>query len=148
MSTTGSALRWSRSLSPTGSIAQLALRGDEPVMAPRVLRDSLFQYAEEGVVLDERDSDRAVLIVPLRARGRTVGLLALAARSGRVFASAELTVAEQLARRAARALSSVGVAARASGVARDTHVALEGESAALYALAGGGERLVLVAESR
>ena len=117
-------------------------------MVPRVLRDSLFQYADEGIALVERACDRAVLIAPLRVGGRTVGLLALAARSGRVFASAELTVAERLARRAARALASAEAVAAASRVARDTHVALDAESAALYALAADGDRLILVAESR
>jgi signal transduction histidine kinase/DNA-binding response OmpR family regulator len=56
---------------------------------------------------EEADEAGRVAVVPLRARGSTIGALALSReRSGRVFDTTDLTVAEALASRAASALEN------------------------------------------
>ena len=59
------------------------------------------------------------MLVPLKARGRTIGVLALAAlRPDRSFGKEELTLAEDLARRAALAIDNARLFEQQSAVAR------------------------------
>jgi PAS domain S-box-containing protein len=62
---------------------------------------------DEHLALVRRLGLRSVMIVPLRARGHTLGALTLvAAESGRRFGEADLELAEDLARRAALAIDN------------------------------------------
>jgi signal transduction histidine kinase/ActR/RegA family two-component response regulator len=79
---------------------------------PVVSEEVLATVARDG---NHRDVLRAlgvrsVMVVPLQARGRTLGALTLAtARSGRLYTSADLQLAEELARRAAQAIDNAGL---------------------------------------
>jgi PAS domain S-box-containing protein len=88
---------------------------------PRVIRtgesELSAEITDEMVVASARDDRHlelmrdlglvSVMIVPLQARGRTLGALSLvAAESGRVFGQADLALAEDLARRAALAIDN------------------------------------------
>jgi serine phosphatase RsbU (regulator of sigma subunit) len=69
-------------------------------------------------VLGERTLQSAMLI-PLKARGRTIGVLALASLDpSRAFGDEELTLAEDLARRAALAVDNARLFEQQSAVAR------------------------------
>ena len=134
------ALRWSQSLNVADSVARRALQRGISVIVPWVLSDALFHYAGTVAVRSARTGDRALLVVPVMARGRALGVLALADRCGRVFGDDDLVVVERLARLARRAFAH-----RSSMIVGDGLVALAGRSAALYALTADGERLVMIA---
>jgi len=138
-------LRWSQSLNVADSVARGALQRGMSVIVPWVLSDALFHYAGTAAAGSARAGDRALLIVPVMARARALGVLALADRCGRVFGDGDLAVAERLARRARRAFDQVDPADRHSTIVRDGLVALAGQSVALYALTADGKRLVMVA---
>jgi signal transduction histidine kinase len=85
--------------------AGAVLRTGQPVLAPRIDPELLERASQNERHLDalRRLAPRSSLIVPLRARGRAIGALALAAteRSGRVYTEADLRLAESLAARTA-----------------------------------------------
>lgn len=84
-------------------------RGDAPLAtALRTGRSSLLRDIPDDLVPGMAPRPRAVIIVPLRARGRTVGALVLGALKGaeRRFGEEELALAEDLGRRAALALDN------------------------------------------
>ena len=93
--------------SPVGS--PLVIRTGEPQLVPEVPPEFVEMAAPEG---RQRDVLRglgfgSIMIVPLRARGRVIGDLAIAmAESGRRFGEEDLELATQLADRCALALDN------------------------------------------
>src|SRR5204862_8018819 len=95
---------------------------NEPPGAPNVIRQGRSEIYPEipQEMLDEAVGDddelrriideigfSSLMIVPLAARGRTLGALTLvAAESGKHYGPADLAVAEDLARRAAQAVDN------------------------------------------
>ncbi|HEU0012433.1 MAG TPA: histidine kinase N-terminal 7TM domain-containing protein [Longimicrobium sp.] len=80
------------------------VRSGEPLLVPHITPEILDEWS-----IDERHRERfmqagpqSLMIVPLTARGRTLGAITLAsAGSGRRFGPGDLAVAEETARRAA-----------------------------------------------
>ena len=85
------------------------LRTGEPEMMPEIPPDLIEDAArdeEHREILRELGL-RSYIVVPLLARGRTVGAISLvAAESGRVYGEADLEVVQELARRAALAVDN------------------------------------------
>lgn len=80
---------------------------------------------------------RSLLLIPLVARGRTVGVLSLMthdAGSGRCLGEAERVLAEELARRAAVSMDNALLYAEALQVSTEAREALDGAKGALAAL--------------
>jgi PAS domain S-box-containing protein len=107
--------RWPSRLSDRQGVAQVVRSGD-----PQLIPDIPTLTAElerAGVPLPQRDPEhqalldglglRSAMIVPLEARGRTLGALTfITAESGRVYDDDDLAFALDLARRAAVALDN------------------------------------------
>jgi PAS domain S-box-containing protein len=85
------------------------LRTGEPEMMPEIPPDLI-----EGAARDEEHREilrelglRSYVVVPLLARGRTLGVISLvAAESGRIYGQADLEFAQELALRAALAVDN------------------------------------------
>ncbi len=85
------------------------LRTGEPELVPDVTEIWLdFAYHDpEGRKLASEVAPRSVLLVPLRSRGRTFGLITFVmAASGRRFGPADFTLGQELGRRLALALDN------------------------------------------
>ncbi len=114
-------------IDPTDGLLAEGFAADRPV----AIRDLRTRVGERPGVL-ERDGLRAVLLVPLRTRGRVLGLLALADAEPREFSIEEIELALTLA--------------TVTAVALDTRRGLEdlrgalGEQAALEAQRAEGEK--------
>ncbi|HEV8631582.1 MAG TPA: GAF domain-containing sensor histidine kinase, partial [Thermoanaerobaculia bacterium] len=117
------AAEWSRRYPPR----------DEPSGPRHVLRTGRSQLypliSDEMLVREARDADhlqilrdlhmRSVMIVPLNARGRTLGVITfIAAESGMHYGGEELAVAEDLADRAALAIDNARLLAEARQAAQ------------------------------
>ncbi len=104
-----------------GLLARYAFNPDDPYGVARVLRTGESEVFPEvtdrqiqELVKDEELAEiirglglRSVMFVPLAARGRILGAITLAvAESERRYSTADLTVAEELARRAAHAVDN------------------------------------------
>ncbi|HET6345905.1 MAG TPA: GAF domain-containing sensor histidine kinase, partial [Myxococcota bacterium] len=90
----------------SGSLQSRALMEGRPLFLPEVDHASLLEltHGPAHVSLFERSDVRSLVSVPLRARGRTMGVLTLARGMGRRrFDATELGLAEELAARAALA---------------------------------------------
>lgn len=85
--------------------AGAVLRRGEPILASNIPDELLRRAAQnpEHLRVLERLLPRSSLIVPLNARGRTLGALALATTdySGRLYREADLTLVQEIANRAA-----------------------------------------------
>lgn len=85
------------------------IRSGESLFLPTV-SESFLEWGSrdaEHLRLLQEAGFRSLIVVPLHARGRTLGAIALStAESGRIYDSADLGVAEDLARRAAVALDN------------------------------------------
>ncbi|HEU4978024.1 MAG TPA: GAF domain-containing SpoIIE family protein phosphatase, partial [Solirubrobacteraceae bacterium] len=94
---------------------------DSPGGAPAVARTGVTQFVPEitdemlvegipdpeQLALVRRLGLRSIILAPLRARGRTLGVLTLAnAESGRLFGEADVQFCEELARRAGMAIDN------------------------------------------
>ena len=105
---------------------------DAPTGVPNVIRTGRAElYAEIPVDLLEaaaRDAEhlelireldlKSVMIVPMVARGRTLGAITfVSAESGRTYDEADLALAEELARRAAMATDNARLYTELSGIA-------------------------------
>jgi PAS domain S-box-containing protein len=92
------------------SIIMQVLRSGSPVLVPDVTDDYLRAVApDEGTVARFRSLGiRSWIVVPLRARDRMLGVVSLytTTASGHRFEAADLTLAEELAARAALALDN------------------------------------------
>ena len=136
--------RWRERVASVKSIARIALQqSGGHVAATRVLHDALF--IDVPPPLARSPTDCAVLVVALAREGERVGVIALADRSGRVFSDEEVATAERLMRGVASGIQAVDRRQTAQdGIGRLLH-ALGGETAAVYAVAAGGDELALVA---
>lgn len=95
---------------PGGS--RQVLRTGQPVFYPEILDEMLVAGArdEEHARLLREIGFTSAIIVPLVARGRTLGVITLvSAESGRRYEAADLELAEELARRAALAVDNAGL---------------------------------------
>ena len=104
------------------------IRLGEPRIQPDAASsDAATQMAEVAVHRGAGLAPRSIMTVPLRARGRTLGALVLAATndSGRLFGTAELKIAMELATRAALLVDNARLYAEARRAisARDEMVA-------------------------
>lgn len=133
-----------RSESPYG--VALALRTGEPVIHAHVtdaLLASVASSAEHLRTLRELD-ERSAMIVPLNARGRTLGAIMVVAGSNRrPYTSDDLPLAEDLARRAALALDN----ARLYEAQRVARVEAEAAEARYRGLLTGTADAVLVTDA-
>jgi signal transduction histidine kinase len=119
------------------------LRPDRPSGAPNVLRtgraELYEQISDELLAVNAADPERlrilrelglrSALVVPLRARGRTLGALTLAlAESQRRYGAADLVLAEELGRRAGIALDNARLYMEATDAikARDEFLSIAG----------------------
>jgi signal transduction histidine kinase len=113
-------------------------RRDDPIGAPRVIRtlESEFVVVASGdtvgEVADEEHRDllrelgaRSFLMVPMRARGRTLGAVTFVSDAQRSYDDADLLLAEDLGRRCAMAIDN----ARLYREAHDARVSAEDASA-------------------
>jgi PAS domain S-box-containing protein len=106
---------------------------DAPTGTPNVLRtgrsEIYMDISDEILVQAARDEEhlafirslemRAVIIVPMVARGRTLGTITLAAaETGRKFGEEDLLLAEELARRAGQSVDNARLYRERSHVAR------------------------------
>lgn len=130
------------------SIARKALLNRTPVSVPCVLRDGLFTYRGGAGGLLESETDRAVLVIPMK-RGRTLlGIVVTADRRGRIFIDAEIGLAEALVDRAVVTLARTRFSAAAcERTTRSLVACLRTESAAIYRLHRRAGNLVLAAMS-
>ena len=107
---------------------------DDPIGAPRVIRTHHSEFAPvaEANLLDdiadvayrevlEQLGARSFLIVPMRARGRTLGAITFVADDTRRYDDADLLLAEDLGRRCAMAIDN----ARLYGLAEEARRAAE-----------------------
>jgi PAS domain S-box-containing protein len=90
--------------------AYRVLNGEDGVLLPEVTDDYLAEIAhdEEQLGLYRAVTGRSMMVVPLRARRQTLGVLTLAttAASERRFTTGDLELAKDLARRAALAVDN------------------------------------------
>ncbi|HEX6616743.1 MAG TPA: GAF domain-containing protein [Gemmatimonadales bacterium] len=87
----------------------LVIRSAEPQLIPDISEKLLRHFARDAAHLDALRAFglRSLLIVPLTARGRTLGAITLVmAESGRRYGEADLLLGQDLARRAAVALDN------------------------------------------
>ncbi len=108
-----------------GGIATV-LRTGEPQLVPAVTDDMLTAVATSAAHLAElrRFAFVSVMIVPITARGRTLGALSLAmAESARHFASRDLELVQNLADRAAIAVDNAWLFREADGARANAEAA-------------------------
>ena len=113
--------------------ARYPQRDDEPTGAAAVIRNGQTQVfnhiPDELIVQAARDDEhlelirglglRAVLVVPMRTAGETIGALSLVtAESGRTFSENDVELAEELARRAATAVENARLYTERSHIAQ------------------------------
>jgi PAS domain S-box-containing protein len=98
----------------------LALRTGQPQLVPAFAEGVL-----EGLIPDEEMLEAvremgiaSVIVVPMRARGRTVGSISLVRGHGAAYGEEELEVATELARRAALALDNAALYEQARAATR------------------------------
>ncbi|MEA2525481.1 MAG: hypothetical protein QOF73_2708 [Thermomicrobiales bacterium] len=108
--------------------AARAIRTGEPVVTAEANTGWLAEYTgdEEYRRLAREIGLRSALAVPLAARGRTLGALSFGAATRGRFGSAEVAVAEELARRAALAVDNARLYAEAQAAvaARDRFLSI------------------------
>ena len=120
-------VEWARQISQRYPPAQ-----DGPTGVPSVIRTgeaelypSISQEMLERAAVDAEHLElirqlqlRSAMIVPMVARGRTLGAISIvAAESGRTFGETDLALAEELARRAAMAVDNARLYTELSGIA-------------------------------
>lgn len=84
-----------------------------PVANPDVLADPQFVFPEPRRSELAAGGNRAVLAVPLRAKGTLIGVLAVADKPGRTFSHAEIALLQAFADQAALALENARLYQRA-----------------------------------
>ncbi len=126
------------------------MRTGEPALYTEIPDEMLVAAAvdEEHLGLLRAVGMRAVLIVPMTARGRTIGALTMvSAESGRTFDAGDVEFAGQIAERAALAVENARLYSDRSEIARTLQRSLlpealpelpEWEVAAMYGPAGEG----------
>src|SRR4051794_11003050 len=104
--------------SPTG--VPNVIRTGQPELYPDIPWELVEQAAvdEEHLALLRELQLKAIMIVPMVARGRTLGAISIvAAESGRSYDETDLALAEELARRAAMAVDNARLYTELSGIA-------------------------------
>ncbi len=104
------------------------LRTGQPELAPEITEEMLRLAARDAEHLEMLRGlgVRSVMMVPLTARGRTLGVMNfVAAESGRRYGPEDLAVAEDLARRAALAVDNARLYREAQGAARRLSLLVE-----------------------
>jgi Signal transduction histidine kinase len=107
--------RWAHEVGDVGFARQpdarsgvsAVIRTGKPLLLPVVTDEMLAEAATdaENLAMLRSVGVHSVIIVPIRSRGRTLGALTLiGSRPDRIFDEADLTIAEDLARRAAVAI--------------------------------------------
>jgi PAS domain S-box-containing protein len=104
-----------------GSLVGRVMRGGEPLLTRVYTDDYLLGLPEEAARLLARLRPRSVVTVPLIARLRLLGVLVLVRTSDRAYDTADLALAQELARRAALAMDN----ARLYAEAQQLNTALE-----------------------
>ena len=92
----------------------LAVQERRPVTTRDVVNDPRVQLSPEWRARLDRAPDRAVLAVPLVAHDRLIGALAIRDRTGRVYRSSEVQLAQAFADQAAVALENARLYAEAA----------------------------------
>jgi PAS domain S-box-containing protein len=106
---------------PGDPIARVAERGRSEILTGT----NVFGPAAAGSGRLQTDFAQAALLVPLRARGRTIGVVVFASLDpARRYGTEDLLLAEDLARRAALALDNARLYEDLGGVARALQAAL------------------------
>jgi PAS domain S-box-containing protein len=126
-----------------------AIRTGEPELIREIPEEFLRIAAPDPRQLELLRSMafRSSMIVPLRARGRVIGDIALAtAESGRVFGEADLATAQELADRCALALDNARLFTELSTSGEEVNTILNGVADAVTAQAPDG-RLVYANEA-
>src|SRR3954471_1315140 len=104
--------------SPTG--VPNVIRTGQPELYPDIPWELVEQAAvdDEHLALLRELRLKAIMIVPMVARGRTLGAISIvAAESGRSYYDTDLALAEELARRAAMAVDNARLYTELSGIA-------------------------------
>lgn len=104
-----------------GSPVEHVMASGEPILVRKLTDDMLRQTARDEEHFDElkRLGITSAVIVPLRTRGRVVGVLSMAtAESGRSFGPRDMTFTEELARAAATAIDNARLYEERSRIAR------------------------------
>jgi PAS domain S-box-containing protein len=96
---------WARFLPRGTGLMGLAMREGRAVFSPDVLADRRITYTDEVRARIEHGRVRAMLAVPLIAKGVAVGALSIGDRPGRVFDEREVRLARAFADQAAVALA-------------------------------------------
>ncbi len=102
----GSTFEWTRDLPAGAGLAGLAAGERRTHASPDVLTDPRIRYDDAVRRVLAASSDRALMGVPLIVRDRLFGALAIADRTGRVFDTEDLRLAEAFADQAALALEN------------------------------------------
>ena len=103
----------------------LAVERGQPVTTADVLQDPQIELPPAVRRVLESAASRAVLAVPLRAKGRVIGAFAVGDRLGRVFTSDEIRLAEALADHAAAALENAQLYTEAGERGREAELLSE-----------------------
>lgn len=96
------------------------IRTGRPELHPGMTDEQLVQGARDAEHLEliRRLEIRSVMIVPMLARGRTLGAITfVAAESGQTYAETDLALADELARRAGMAVDNARLYTELSGIA-------------------------------
>jgi signal transduction histidine kinase len=102
------AQRWPRDVEAAGGVARV-LRSGEPELAAESDGSGLERLAADGehLALFRRVGARSIMIVPLVARGKTIGALTfVSARADHSYGAKEMELARELAARAALAIDN------------------------------------------
>jgi serine phosphatase RsbU (regulator of sigma subunit) len=105
----------------SGSPVEQVLATGEPILIRKITDDMLRQTAKDEEHFDQlkRLGIRSAVIVPLRTRGRVVGVLSMAnSESERTFRPHDLAFTEELARAAATAIDNARLYEDRSRIAR------------------------------
>lgn len=103
------------------------LRSGQPELVKDISACTLTSYASspEHLQLLQKLDPKSYMIVPLVARGRTLGVISfISAESGRSYSEANLTLAEDLARRAALAVDNARLYRQAQDVGENLRRAI------------------------
>jgi PAS domain S-box-containing protein len=124
----GRELRRSYPVDPEGEAGMPAvMRGGPSFLAPRVEDAELVAYAtdERHLELLRAVGFHAVMVVPITARGQTLGALTfVSAESGRTFGPDDLALAEELGRRAGMAVANARAFTERAQIARTLQAGL------------------------
>ena len=97
---------WTREMPADQGIAGLAISGRRPALTEDALSDPRITYGPDTIARITASTDRGLLAVPLIARNRVFGALAVGDRTGRRFTDEDVRLAAAFADQAAMALEN------------------------------------------